>query len=277
MALPYAESMMTSRSSRLLSGGILFLLASICPLHAQLVVKLSPQTVAEFDRYSRNVESQLDQRWHGQKNFLVLDDDPAQKSRVMGGEVFIKQVSGDHPVAVTNGLIHDWLGAIFMPHTTIQRVVGILEDFDRHKDIYPEVTQSKTISRNDSTVTGSWRLEQKGMVPVILDVIEEATYKRISEGKWEGSAYARKIRETDTTFFSRGKKYPVDEGHGFLWRLYSYWSFEAVQGGVLAECRALSLSRDIPPGLNWAVAPYVDKQPRTSLSSTLVNTRKAAE
>jgi hypothetical protein len=268
---------MIRRIPRRLPLSSIFLLIPVCSLQAQLVVKLSPETAAEFDRYAKNVELQLDQRWQGGKSFLALDDNPTEKARVLGGDIFITPMSGDHPVTIKDGLIHDWLGGVFIPHSEIQRVVAILEDFDRHKDIYPEVTRSKIIERKGPTVTGSWRLEQKGFVPVILDVTEEATYKEDAPGRWQGLAYARKIVETDTTFFLRGRKFPVDEGHGYLWRLNSYWSLEAVHGGVLAECRTLSLSRDIPAGLNWAVAPYVEKQPRMSLASTLSNTRKAAE
>ncbi|HXE12099.1 MAG TPA: hypothetical protein VN633_08265 [Bryobacteraceae bacterium] len=260
----------------LMSGALLFV--SVCSLQAQLVVKLSPQTVAEFEHYANKVEAQLNERWSAGKNFLVLDGSPEEKKKVLAGELFIKSMSGDHPVAVTDGLIHDWLGAVFIPHATPENVVSILEDFNRHKDIYPEVTQSKTLGRSGSTVTGYWRLEQKaGIVPIILNVTEEATYKQVSQGKWKGLTYAKKIIETDTGLFSRGKKFPLGEGHGYLWRLYGYWSLEAAQGGTLAECRTLSLSRDIPQGLNWAVAPYVEKQPRTSLASLLTNTRKAAE
>lgn len=259
-----------------MSGALL--LVSVCSLQAQLVVKLSPQTVAEFERYTNKVEAQLNECWNGGKSFLVLDDNPSEKKKVLAGELFIKSMSGDHPVAVTSGLIHDWLGAVFIPHATPEHVVSILEDFNRHKDIYPEVTQSKTLESNGSTVTGYWRLEQKsGIVPIILDVTEEATYKQVSPEKWKGLTYAKKIIETDTGLFSRGKKFPLGEGHGYLWRLYGYWSLEAAQGGTLAECRTLSLSRDIPQGLNWAVAPYVEKQPRISLASLLTNTRRAAE
>lgn len=262
--------------SLLLAGALFFV--SVCSLQAQLVVKLSPQTIAEFERYANKVESQLNERWSGSKNFLVLDDNPEEKKKVLAGELFIKSMSGDHPVAVTSGLIHDWLGAVFIPHVTPEHVVSILDDFNRHKDIYPEITQSKTLERNGSTVTGYWRLEQKsGIVPIILNVTEEATYKPVSQEKWKGLTYAKKIIETDTGLFSRGKKFPLGEGHGYLWRLYGYWSLQAAQGGTIAECRTLSLSRDIPQGLNWAVAPYVEKQPRTSLASLLTNTRKAAE
>ncbi len=35
---------------------------------------------------------------------------------------------------------------------------------------------------------------------------------------------------------------------GFLWRLNTYWSFVEVPGGLLIECEAISLTRDVPAG-----------------------------
>jgi hypothetical protein len=70
---------------------------------------------------------------------------------------------------------------------------------------------------------------------------------------------------------------PPNEGTGFLWQLYAYWSLETVNHGVLAECRTLSLSRNIPLALGWAIKPFTQSLPRASLASTLRNTRAAAE
>jgi hypothetical protein len=60
-----------------------------------------------------------------------------------------------------------------------------------------------------------------------------------------------------------------------LWRLNSYWRFEERDGGVYVECRAISLTRDVPTGLGWIVEPIVRKLPRQSLINTLTATRQA--
>ena len=247
-------------------------------LHAQFVVKLAPQTVAEFDAYTRTVEDSLNERWHGPKNFLAIDDDPANRQRILAGEVYIQPVSPNAiPVSIKDGLIHDWRGAIYLPHTTPQRVLGILQDFDNHKHIYPAIADSRLVERKgENDLVGYWRLQQKGIVPVILEVEQEAHYAQLGSGKWNCRAYARHITEVDATLFNHGHRYPEGEGHGYLWRLYAYWTLEAVDGGVLAECRTLSLSRDIPESIAWAVAPYIRKTPMQSLTSTLSDTRKAA-
>lgn len=254
---------------------LLFLLNQ--PSVAQLVIKLNPKTVDEFERYAQTVELQLGERWHGKKNFLAVEDDLVGKRKVLGGDFLVTSAQPDgHPQNITEGLIHDWTGTVYMPKTDMARVIDLLRDFDRHKTIYPEIADSRTIRQSGDETIGYWRIRQKrGIVPIVLNIEQEAHYKEIQPAKWICKAYARNITEVDTGLFAKGRQYPVGEGHGYLWRLYAYWSLESFEGGVLAECRTLSLSRDIPPGLAWAVGPYVEKMPLESLTSTLKQTRKA--
>ena len=45
--------------------------------------------------------------------------------------------------------------------------------------------------------------------------------------------------------------------------------------GVVVECRALLLTRDVPFGLGWAIEPIIEKLPKESLINTLEATRQA--
>jgi hypothetical protein len=68
---------------------------------------------------------------------------------------------------------------------------------------------------------------------------------------------------------------PPDTGYGFLWRLFSYWRFAEESKGVTIECRAISLTRDVPFGLGWVIEPIIKSLPRESLINTLKATREA--
>jgi hypothetical protein len=63
---------------------------------------------------------------------------------------------------------------------------------------------------------------------------------------------------------------------GFLWRLNSYWRFEQVEGGVYVQCRAISLSRDLPLGFGW-LRGFLERFPRESMVNTMDATRRAAK
>ena len=219
----------------------------------------------------------MNSRWSGKNAFLQMEDTPPEVARALAGGVSVHPASGAQPISIPGGLIHDWVGAVFLPHASLERVLHFLQDFNAHKNFYPQVSDSRTIRHSGNEVSGYWRLQQKGLVPVSFNVEQDASYTQISTGKWIGRAYAKHIAEINPGLFAHGREYPLGEGHGYLWRLYAYWSLEARDGGVLAECRTLSLSRDIPEGLAWAVAPLVQKMPQDSLASTMEATRRAIE
>jgi hypothetical protein len=246
------------------------------PAAAQLVIKLKPDTVEQFEAYVHTAEADMDARWKMPDRLILVQSDPAELQKVLSGEVYIRSVSPNGPVSIKDGLIHDWIGTVFIPNAAPDKVVGILRNFDVHKKIYPEVVNSRTVRQAGDEVEGYWRLRRKGVVSVVLDVTQKAFWTEIAPGRWICRAHADDVREVDTGLFSNGRVFPLGEGHGYMWRLDAYWALEAYRGGVLAECRTISLSRDIPDALNWAIAPYVKKAPQDSLFSTLSNTRKAA-
>jgi hypothetical protein len=196
----------------------------------------------------------------------------------MQGELWIQAADPNNPVAIYDGLIHDWVGAVFIPKTELKTVLAILQDFDRHSRIYPDVKQSRLITRNGNNITGFWRLASKqSLISVVLDVTQNAEWRQVAPDKWVCRAYAKNIQEIEHAGTTEEKVLPVGQGHGYLWRLYAYWSLEAVNGGVLSECRTLSLSRNIPEGLAAIIRPFVTSLPRGALASTLRDTRRAVE
>jgi hypothetical protein len=247
------------------------------PCAAQFMTTLEPRTVDEFDAYARGVEAGLQQRWDGKQPFLSLDENAPERAKVLQGELWIQPATPNNPIPIYQGLIYDWVGAVFIPHTEMKTVLDILQDFDRHSQIYPDVKRSRLVSRSGNNIIGFWRLEKKqSLISAVLDVTQNAEWQQIAPGKWVCRAYAKDIREVDHPGTAREKLLPVGEGRGFLWRLYAYWSLESVNGGVFGECRTLSLSRSIPPSLAWAIQPFLETLPRAALASTLRDTSAAA-
>jgi hypothetical protein len=243
---------------------------------AQFTTTLQPRTVEEFDAYTHRVEAELEQRWDGKKPFFSIDENASEQTKVMHGELWIQPGNPNNPVAIYSGLIHDWVGAVFIPDTDMPKVLRVLQDFNRHSKIYPNVTQSRLIHRDGNNITGFWRLERRqSVLSVALDVTQDAHWREIAPEKWVCRAYAKNISEVEHAGTPEEKALPVGKGRGFLWRLYAYWSLQATHGGVLGECRTLSLSRDIPAGLAWAIQPFVTSLPREALAGTLRDTRSA--
>ena len=263
---------------RLILQIIPLIMVAVPPATAQFMTSLQPRTVEEFDAYAHRVEAELQQRWDRKSAFLALDDDPAERAKVLQGDLWIQPGVPNAPAAIYAGLVHDWVGAVFIPNVDVKKVLDVLQNFDRHRQIYPEVKQSRLVSRNGDDLTGFWRLERKqSLITIVLDVTQDAHWHQVGPGKWVCRAYAKNISEIDRPGSSQESALPVGQGRGFLWRLYSYWTLEPTNGGVLGECRTLSLSRDIPPAVAWAINPFIQTLPREALSGTLRDTGTAAE
>ena len=242
------------------------------------VVTLKPRTLAAFDDYIRVAEDAMQPSLTGRGAFLWSDLTAVHSKRVRRGEILAQLWFGEWPVKIPNGLIHDWVGAVFAPGVTVEQALGLVQDYNNHKSIYrPEVIDSRLIGRDDNHFSIFLRLLKKKVVTVVLDTDHDVQYSAVEARRWICHSRTTRIAEVENAGTARERVLAADTGYGFLWRLYSYWKFEEKPGGagVHIECRAISLTRDIPLGLGWIIDPIVRKLPQESLIHTLDCTRKA--
>lgn len=241
-------------------------------------VQLRPRTVEAFDRYIKTVELAADETLRTARPFLWSQMDSARAQQIRTGQVMAQFWTGRGPVKVPDGLIHDWVGAAMIPGTTVDDTLALIQDYDNHEKIYkPEVLASRLISRHGNDFQVYLRLLKKKIITVVLDSDHEVHYFSLDRSRRMCSSYTTRIAEVEDAGSPKERVLPPDTGHGFLWRLYSYWRFEERDSGVYIECRAISLTRDVPFGLGWAIEPIIQKLPRESLIKTLEDTRKALQ
>ncbi len=267
-------SKIVKRSVRAFPFTATFLAMAITPLQAQMDTKLEPETLQAFQRYVKSVESVLERRDNGEKPFLWIDDDPRQHEKVRQGDIVVHQFEGD-TIEVTKGLIHDWVGVMFVPGASLEATVALLKDFDRHKDIYPEVIEAKLIEEDGNMLRSSMKTTKKKVLTVVLDMELEAEYRPLPEKRYAIRSYSTKVSEVKDAGEPTETMLPDGEGTGFLWRLYSYWRIEQVDDGVFVELETVSLTRDIPTGLGFIIKPFIKNVPRESLTGMLQATRLA--
>lgn len=239
-------------------------------------VQLQPRTLEAFDAYIHEAEAEMEQSLHGRASFLWSDVSAERAEQVRGGKILAQFWAGRAPVKVPNGLIHDWIGAAFIPHASLEDILALIQDYDNHKNIYkPEVIDSKLIRRRGNDFQIYLRLLKKKIITVVLDTDHEVHYFRVDRTQWGCRSYTTRIAEVENAGSAKEQVLPPDSGYGFLWRLYTYWRFQERDSGVVVECRAISLTRDVPFGLGWAIEPIIQKLPRESLINTLEATRQA--
>lgn len=239
-------------------------------------VRLNPQTLASFDAYIHQAEAEAEQTLRTSGPFLWSDANSERLQQVRAGQVVAQFWSGRAPVKVPGGLIHDWIAAALIPQSTIPEIFALIQNYDNHKNIYkPEVLDSKLISRHDDDFQIYLRLLKKKIITVVLDTDHFVRYRLVTPTRWTCSSQTTRIAEVENAGSSHEKVLQPDTGHGFLWRLSSYWRFEQRDADVVVECRAISLTRDVPVGLGWVIEPIIQKLPKESLINTLDATRRA--
>ncbi|MGD0365203.1 MAG: hypothetical protein ABSC93_30335 [Bryobacteraceae bacterium] len=238
-------------------------------------VQLKPETLQAFETYIREAEAAMEQTLKGPL-FLWSDGEPKRAKQVRQGKIVAELWRGKGPDKVPAGLIHDWIGAVFMPGATVARTLACIQDYDNHKKLYrPEVIESKLIARHGDDFQIYLRVLKKKIVTVVLDTDHNVHYFHAGGARWGCRSYTTRTAEVDDAGKPAEKIQPPDAGYGFLWRLNSYWRFEERDGGVSAECRAISLTRDIPSVLKWIIEPMVRSLPKDTLIHTLKATREA--
>jgi hypothetical protein len=239
-------------------------------------VQLKPETLQAFEAYIREAEAAMEPALQGSDTFLWSEASPGRVQQLCQGEILAQFWSGRGPVRVPNGLIHDWTGAVLIPGATVKQTVRLVQDYNNHKNIYqPEVLDSKLLNNKGNDFQIYLRLLKKKIITVVLDTYHDVHYASLNQARWFCRSYTTRILEVEGAGSQQETILPPDTGYGFLWRLYSYWRFEEKESSVFVECRAISLSRNVPLGLGWLIEPIIQKLPRESLINTLAATRHA--
>jgi hypothetical protein len=246
--------------------------------------QLRPETAAAFDSYVQQREKAISQelQWG---TFLLIDGLPASERdrnyvRLKQGEVITVRMTEpgglEHAISIPHGLIHHWLGTVFIPSVTLAQTLTFLQDYDDQYRFYaPEVQRSKLLDRHGNDFKVFLRLKKSKIITVILDTEYAVEYVPLGADREVSYSRSTRIAELKNAGEPGESEKPVGDDSGFLWRLNSYWRFLQRDGGVYVQLEAISLTRDIPSGIGWLVDPFVTSIPKESLTFTLGRTRDA--
>jgi hypothetical protein len=247
---------------------------------------LEPQTLAAFNHYIQATEARIDKEVARPGAFLYIEGLPEpQRSQALAtarSDIYMdrlqtREASGA-AIEAPNGLIHHWIGTVFIAGAKLQQVLDVAEDYDHHQDIYqPEVVRSQLVHRDGNTFQIFYRLRKKKIITVTLNTNHDVVYIPIDSTHWRSRSVATRIAEVASAGQPGEHEKPIGHDGGFMWRLNSYWRFEEKDGGVWVEVESVSLTRDIPTGLGWMIGGFVTSIPRESLRMTLGSTRTAVE
>ena len=257
-------------------AAVILLLVGATPAFS---AELQARTVAAFDRYVQVTE----QRMKTDQQFLWLDAlSPAQQRTqndvLRGGGLVIERLTtrnAGKTIDIPDGMVHHWLGVVFIPGTTVDKVLTLLQDYNRHAQIYaPAVAGSRLLSRDGDNFRVYLRFMMKKVITVVVNTENDARFTREGAARASSRIYSTRIAEVEEAGTPSEREKPVGNDGGYLWRLYTYWRLLERDGGTYVQCESISLTRDIPVGFGWLIRPFVTSIPRESLEFTLTTTRK---
>ena len=237
--------------------------------------ELKEETLKTWDAYIQTVNSQMRDRRQG--SFLWVDEEPDRVERVRAGEILVSSVGQKNPKAVPSGLIHDWMGAAFIPNARLTDVLSAVRDYGRYKEFYkPTVVDVKLLGTEEGCDKYSMRVVNKETVAeTALDTEYQACYLQLDELRWYSTAHSTRVQEIRHYGRSDEQELPPNQGSGYIWRVYSLARFEERDGGVYIELEAIALSRDIPVAVRWVVNPIVRRVSRNTLLISLQQMEEA--
>ena len=249
-----------------------------------VATELKQKTAVAFDRYVAATEARFAHELRPGGIFLYIDglgtdQRSAAYTQLKQGEILVEKLetrgaSSDIP----DGIVHHWVGIIFIPGVTLAQTLPVVKDYDRRADLYkPDVIASRTTSHHGDDFTMFLRLRQKKFTTVVFNTDYAVHWGQVSPDKVFSNSVSTRIAEVKDPEKPDGEELPVGTGHGYLWRLNTYWRFEEKDGGVYLQCEALSLTRDMPTGLGWLLKPLVTAIPKASLNRALGQTRTVVQ
>jgi hypothetical protein len=269
-----AQAEAESRLHRHFCFGPLFLLLAPALLSA---VEPQPVTLQAWDDYVREAKMHMAMRARGRAPFLWLDEKPETARRVRSDGIIVEPVGGYSPHAVRGGLIHDWLGAMFLPKAQLARVKQVLDDYDRYPDVYkPMVVKARVLEQTPDHERITLLMAQKTFwVTGAVETENDITLTDVSPFQMYSLSASVQVHEIADFGKPSQHAFPQDNGPGYVWRTFTLTRLEQCDDGVYEELEMIALSRGIPLAYRWLVQPLAEHLPRNVLLATLQDTRDA--
>jgi hypothetical protein len=243
-----------------------------------LAVDLKPVTIQAFDSYIASAEAKLQPRWSGE-HFLWFDGSPEIRLSLLAGTVVAQPIQGNGVVTLPGGLIQHWIGAVFVPNTTLKETLSVVQDYPQHAQIYkPDVTDVKVLTHTDNDYTIRTRVvKSKFFISDVVDIDNQIHFVSVDSKRVFSRSASQRIVEISNAGKQNERELPVGHDRGLVWRVNGYWFFAESDGGVFITCESITLTREIPFLLSKMLSPILHELPAEALKTSLEQTRAAIE
>ena len=251
---------------------------------APRATELKPETAAAFDRYIAATEARMSQD-SSLDHFLVVDRLPETQRRdaydqLRHGQPYIEELhtqADGRPIRIPSGLVHHWVGIIFIPKGTLADVNAVLQDVEQEPAIYkPGIRKARVIERDGNESKIYLQFYKKSIITVVLNAYFDVVETQLGASRAQSVSHSTRIAEVADAGTPNEHERAPGTDHGYVWRMCSYWRIEQKDGGVYVQNESITLTRTVPALLAWLINPLTKSIPREVLLDMLNDTQKAA-
>jgi len=259
-----------ARRARAIAGTLLLLLS------AKFLPAAEPkqETLRAWDEYIRTLDVERENRINGNGPFLRIDESPDLQRRVQRNELV---VTNHDPRKVPQGMIHHWVGGMFIPNTSLDQAMSVLTNYPRYSEVYKQLLKNcSVVERNGDDIKLSVVAVQKALsVTAAVSTDNQIHIVRLDSKRVLITSSATRIQEIANYGQSSEHAFPEDRRPGYVWRAVVNERLEERDGGVYVELETVALSRGIPLEFRWLIKPITDELPRKMMIDMLNDTRAA--
>jgi hypothetical protein len=208
--------------------------------------RLTKQTVDAWTTYIDLTEKRIDKEL---QNTSLLRRGDAQNLK--SGKIHIQRVTtkdpAGKPIEITDGAVHDWRGAIFVPGVTLDRLIAWMQNYVEYQDYFRDIEQS-SFTRPPAGDTFDIFLHltrTKLGITAHFNTKHNVAFVRRSKTFVSSVSRSTQIRELKNAGTAEQTESPEGEDSGYLWRLNTYWRLFETDGGVVVDCEAIALSSSL--------------------------------
>jgi hypothetical protein len=232
-------------------------------------------TLRAWDQAVHQAKVELALQTSNPDGFLSIDRQPERFEKAQRGGILSIYSPHGGGLAVPSGLIHHWIGTVFIPNVRLLDAVTVLQDYDSYAEIYqPGVIDSKLLSRTGGEFKYRLKFVQKGF-GVKAGLLGEfrSTYFRLNRSTGYSVTEATDLIELQDAGGPAEQRLPLSAARGYVERVFTIVRYRESQGGVYLEVDTLTLSRGVPVSIRWLIAPLIQRFSRQTMADTLERVR----
>jgi hypothetical protein len=232
-------NLLNSRIRQLLAILVLFLIAH--PFRFNAAPDVTEKTKQEWSAYIDLTEKRIERELKSATVALRSD-----LATLKSGKIVIEPMTtpGSKGKDIADGTIHHWIGSIYFPKTTLEKVMSEVQNYAGYQDYFKDVEKSSG-SRSGDNFKVFLRITRTKIITVHFNTDHDAIYTRRGAGLVSSVSRSTKIQQIIGAGTPQERLYPEGKDDGYLWALNSYWRFFERDGGVVIESESVGLSRSL--------------------------------